>query len=210
MNSNNLFDFNNEHNNLLPYDGEVNYYGQIFTDDIAIQYFNSLLNNIHWQNDSVKIFGKTHITKRKMAWYSIDNQSYTYSGATKNALPFLVELFEIKNHIEKLTDETFNSCLANLYHDGQEGMGWHTDNEAEIVKYSAIASISFGAERYFHLKHKATKELFKFKLETGSLLIMKGETQENWLHSMPKSMKIVSPRINLTFRKLNSVVRTRL
>lgn len=206
----NLFNFKNELNNLLPYDGEVNYYGKIFQDEIAVQYFNSLLNNIAWENDSVKIFGKTHITKRIMAWYSIDNQSYTYSGSKKASLPFTIELSEIKDIIENLTNETFNSCLANLYHDGQEGMGWHADNEVEIVKNSAIASISFGAERYFHLKHKSTKELLKFKLESGSLLIMKGTTQENWLHSIPKTTKIESPRINLTFRKLNAVVRTRL
>jgi alkylated DNA repair dioxygenase AlkB len=202
MSLNILHDLNNSNTNLLPYDGEVCYYGQIYTEQTAIQYYNSLLNSISWQNDSVKIFGKTHIMKRKMAWYSIDNQSYTYSGATKVSLPFTNELSKIKNKIEKLSNETFNSCLANLYHDGHESMGWHADNETEIVKNSAIASVSFGAERYFHLKHKSTKELLKFKLETGSLLIMKGTIQENWLHSMPKSMKIVSPRINLTFRKM--------
>ncbi len=188
--------------NLLPYHGEVNYYGKIFEEETANQYFNLLFEKAAWQNDEVKIFGKTHITKRKMAWYSAVNQSYSYSNTTKVGKIFFEELITIKQKIELITNEKFNACLLNLYHNGTEGMGWHSDDEKEIEPNSAIASISFGAERYFNFKHKTSKETLKFNLENGSLFVMKGETQKNWLHSLTKALKITAPRINLTFRKM--------
>jgi alkylated DNA repair dioxygenase AlkB len=197
-----LFTKNDSKTNLLPFDGEVYYYGEIFDFKQSQDYFDILLKTINWENDVVKIFGKTHITKRKMAWYSLENKEYTYSNSTKTANKFTKELSEIKLKIEELTNEKYNSCLLNLYHNGEEGMGWHADNEPEIEKYSAIASISFGVERAFSFKNKQTKETIKLNLENGSLLVMKGLTQENWLHSLPKSVKANSARINLTFRKM--------
>lgn len=198
-----LFTKNNPEQNLLPNDGEAYYFGKIFDFEQSRHYFEALLKSINWENDVVKIFGKTHITKRKMAWYSTENKPYTYSNNTKTANHFSKELLEIKTKIEELTHEKFNSCLLNLYHSGEEGMGWHADNEPEIEKFSAIVSISFGVQRAFAFKNKESKETIKLILENGSLLIMKGLTQEKWLHSLPKTAKANSARINLTFRKMN-------
>jgi alkylated DNA repair dioxygenase AlkB len=188
--------------NLLPADGEVNYYGKILTPDEANNYQEILLNNIPWKNDEAVIFGRHIITKRKVAWYADTNYSYTYSNTTKQALPWTKELLELKDLVEQLTGEHFNSCLLNLYHNGDEGMAWHSDDEKSLGKDTSIASLSFGAERKFALKHRATKEATSLILENGSLLVMKGTTQTNWLHSLPKSKKIVTPRVNLTFRRM--------
>jgi alkylated DNA repair dioxygenase AlkB len=186
--------------NLLPYDGVVNYYGKVFNSSETTHYFEQLMESIAWKNDEAIIFGKKIITKRKVAWYGIENFSYTYSNTTRLALPWTKELLEIKQLIEKLTKATFNSCLLNLYHSGDEGMGWHSDDEKSLKNNSAIASISFGADRIFSFKHKNTKDTKSVTLEAGSLLVMKDETQLHWLHSIPKSKKITKPRINLTFR----------
>ncbi|WP_336517678.1 alpha-ketoglutarate-dependent dioxygenase AlkB [Pollutibacter soli] len=192
--------------NLLPYDGVVNYYGRLFPKDRADEYYRIFLQSIEWRHDEVVIFGKKHITKREVAWYGDQPFNYTYSNTTKSALPWTKELMELKSAVEARTGETFNSCLMNLYHDGSEGMSWHSDSEKELKKNGAIASVSFGAERKFSFKHKKTKEKVSVLLEHASLLIMKAETQEFWLHSMPPAKQITTPRINLTFRTIiNSI-----
>jgi alkylated DNA repair dioxygenase AlkB len=170
--------FNNEAiTNLLPYEGEVNYYGKVMSTGEANIYLNILLNNIQWKNDEAVIFGKHIITKRKVAWYADTDCSYTYSNTTKQALAWTKELLELKALVEQLTGEQFNSCLLNLYHNGDEGMAWHSDDEKALGKDTSIASLSFGAERKFALKHRAT-------------------------HSLPKSKRILTPRVNLTFRTM--------
>jgi len=190
-------------NNLLHKDGTVNYYPNVLRHDDANRYFDLLLQKIVWENDKVIIFGKHIVTKRKVAWYGDSNYSYTYSNTTKQALPWTNELFELKQIAEKLTETTkFNSCLLNLYHSGNEGMGWHSDDEESIQPNSTIASLSLGAERKFSFKHKQTKQTISSVLEHGSLLIMKDVTQAYWLHSLPKSKTISAPRINLTFRMM--------
>lgn len=186
--------------NLLPYDGIVNYHGRIMRADESYVYLEALLDTIPWKNDEARIFGRHIITKRKVAWYGNDNYSYTYSNTTRHALPWTKELLELKAIAETLTGTKFNSCLLNLYHNGDEGMAWHSDDEKALGKDTAIASMSFGAERKFALKHKSSKETVSVMLETGSLLVMKGSTQTDWLHSLPKSKKVNKPRINLTFR----------
>ena len=188
--------------NLLPKNGEVTYYGKLMNQQEADSCFLGLMRDIEWKNDEVKIFGKQIITKRKVAWYADGGVSYTYSNTTKAGLNWTKELFKLKTLIEEITKESYNSCLLNLYHDGDEGMGWHSDDEKSIVKHSAIASVSFGAERKFVLKHKATAETVSQHLTDGSLLLMKGETQTYWLHALTKTKKVKSPRINLTFRKM--------
>lgn len=188
--------------NLLPKDGTVNYYGKIFNQDQANHFYQKLLETIEWKNDEAIIFGKKILTKRKVAWYGEENFEYTYSKTTKNALPWTKELLELKNTIEEKTGETFNSCLLNLYHDGNEGMGYHSDGEKDLKKNGAIASLSFGAERKFSFKHKTTKEKVELLLENGSLLMMAGTTQTFWLHRLPPTKKIFRPRINLTFRTI--------
>lgn len=188
--------------NLLPHDGTVNYYGTLMTQAKANNYLNRLLTTIEWKNDEAIIYGKRIITKRKVAWYGDIPFKYTYSNTTKQALPWTIELIELKKLAEETTGETYNSCLLNLYHDGSEGMAWHSDGEKDLKKNGAIASISFGAERKFAFKHKVTKETVSRVLQNGSLLVMKGQTQTHWLHRLPPTKLILKPRVNLTFRTI--------
>ncbi len=163
--------------NILPKDGTVHYYGKLMTHKEASHYFDCLLNNIEWKNDEAIIFGKRILTKRKVAWYGDSHFEYTYSNTTKRALPWTKELLELKAIAEAKTGETFNSCLLNLYHTGDEGMAWHSDAEKDLKKNGAIGSMSFGAERKFAFKHKENKETVSLILENGSLLVMKDATQ---------------------------------
>ena len=188
--------------NLLPCDGTVNYFDPILSHANTQQYYQTLLHEIPWKNDEAVIFGKRLITARKVAWYGDSNFSYTYSGTTKQALQWTPELATLKALIENLTLSTFNSCLLNLYHDGNEGMAWHSDDEKSLGKDTTIASLSLGAAREFRLKHKRTPDKISVLLESASLLVMKDSTQSHWLHSIPKSKKITTPRINLTFRTM--------
>jgi len=188
--------------NYLPQDGTVNYYGKLLTVKQADHYLDKLLNTIHWKNDEAVIFGRHIITKRKVAWYGNDNYDYTYSRITRQALKWTKELLELKQLVEAKTGDAFNSCLLNLYHNGDEGMAWHSDDEKTLGENSSIASFSFGAERKFSFKHRQTKETLSMMLEHGSLLVMKGTTQTHWLHCLPKSKRIITPRVNLTFRTM--------
>lgn len=190
------------HKNILPYDGVVNYYGKIIQTERANFYFQKLLDSIVWKQDEAVIFGKHIFTKRKVAWYGNMAFEYTYSNITKKALPWTKELEELKSIIETHSGETYNSCLLNLYHNGNEGMAWHSDGEKDLRKNGAIASLSLGAERKFSFKHKHSKELISLQLAHGSLLIMKGETQTHWMHRLPPTKKVCSERINLTFRTI--------
>lgn len=188
--------------NILPEDGEANYYGKIFSHEKATSYMEALLHTIEWKNDEAIIFGKHIITARKVAWYAGNTFSYTYSGTTKQALLWTKELLTLKKIVEELTGDTYNSCLLNLYHNGNEGMAYHSDDEKALGKNSGIASLSFGAERKFLFKHKRTKQTVSLVLENGSLLVMKGATQTNWMHRLPPTTKVNKPRINLTFRTM--------
>lgn len=188
--------------NLLRKDGTVNYYRNVLTHYEANRYFDLLLQNILWRNDEAVIFGKHIVAKRKVAWYGDSDYLYTYSNTTKQALVWTKELSDLKQRVEEVTGTKFNSCLLNLYHNGDEGIAWHSDDEKPLGENSIIASLSFGAERKFSFKHKHTKQTISVVLEHGSLLIMKDATQTNWLHSLPKSKKITRPRINLTFRTI--------
>jgi len=195
-------DIINESINLLPKDGIVNYYGKVFSHQEANQYLDCLLGTIEWKNDEAIIFGKRIITKRKVAWYGDQDFEYTYSNTTKRALPWTKELLELKTVTENRTGEKFNSCLLNLYHSGAEGMAWHSDGEKDLKKNGAIGSLSFGAERKFSFKHKTSKETVSVILEHGSLLIMQGTTQSNWLHRLPPTKNTYKERVNLTFRTI--------
>lgn len=191
-----------ENKNLLPLDGTVNYYGKIMPTTNALSYLDYLLNEIQWKNDVAIIFGKRIETKRKVAWYADNPFEYTYSNHTKTALPWTAELLELKEIVEKITGEKFNSCLLNLYHNGSEGMAWHSDGETDLKKNGAIASVSFGAERKFAFKHKISKQTVTQILENGSLLVMKGTTQTHWMHRLPPTKVVSKPRVNLTFRTI--------
>ncbi len=190
--------------NILPYDGLAEYYGVVMVREKADYFFEAFLREISWQQDQAVIYGKTIVTKRKVAWYGDQAFKYTYSKTTKTALPWTERLLELKSLVEQESGETYNSCLLNLYHDGSEGMAWHSDAEKELQKNGAIASLSLGAERKFAFKHKQTKETLSLILEHGSLLVMKNETQSHWLHRLPPTTKVLSPRINLTFRTITT------
>lgn len=189
--------------NLLPFDGIVRYFGSVFSPADADAYFECLWNTIEWRNDEANMFGRHIITKRKVAWYGDANYHYTYSNATKLALPWTKELLELKRVSEEKTGATYNSCLLNLYHDGGEGMAWHSDDEKMLAKDSSIASLTFGAERKFAFRHKTEDQKVELILEHGSLLEMSGTTQARWLHRLPPTKKVTRPRINLTFRKMD-------
>jgi len=188
--------------NILPIDGITNYHGVVLDINQCDFFYQNLLQNIDWKNDEAIIFGKKIITKRKVAWYGEQEFSYKYSGITKTANIFTKELLELKKIIEKESGETYNSCLLNLYHSGEEGMAYHSDGEKMLKKNGAIASVSLGVARKFSFKHKETKQRIDIILENGSLLVMKEKTQTNWLHRLPPTKKVSSPRINLTFRTI--------
>ncbi|MBB6370896.1 alpha-ketoglutarate-dependent dioxygenase AlkB family protein [Chryseobacterium shigense] len=188
--------------NVLPHDGTVHYYGKVFNREKSRHFYDYLFHQIPWENDEAMIFGKLILTKRKVAWFGEKAFEYTYSKRTKLAKFWTPELLELKQKCEEVSGETYNSCLLNLYHDGSEGMAYHSDGETDLKKHGAIASLTFGAERKFLFKHKTTKEKVEIFLENGSLLIMKGTTQENWLHRLPPTTKVNAPRVNLTFRTI--------
>tara|TARA_B100000768_G_scaffold3411_1_gene4188 strand:+ start:230 stop:832 length:603 start_codon:yes stop_codon:yes gene_type:complete len=188
--------------NILPFDGVSNYHGVILDKNQCNFYYEELLKKINFKNDEAVIFGKKILTKRKVAWYGDLEYSYTYSKVTKTANIWTKELLKLKKIVEYKSKETYNSCLLNLYHSGDEGMGYHSDNEKMLKKNGAIASLSLGAERKFSFKHKESKQKIDIILERGSLLVMKDTTQANWLHRLPPTKKVISPRINLTFRTI--------
>lgn len=188
--------------NLLPRDGVVNYFGAILPHDEAWKLFDALRDTIPWKHDEVVINGQRIVTSRQVAWYGDSAFRYTYSGTTKQALTWTPDLLVLKTLVEERSAARFNSCLLNFYRDGGEGMSWHSDDEKSLGPNTAIASVSFGAERKFCFRHKRTKQETSVLLEHGSLLVMKGSTQTNWLHSLPKSARVTTPRINLTFRTI--------
>jgi alkylated DNA repair dioxygenase AlkB len=193
---------NDPDGNLLPCDGTVHYHGPILDHEEARWYRDALLQGVPWRHDEAVIFGRRIITARKVAWYGDADYLYTYSGTTKRALVWNRELIALKAIVEGIAGVRFNSCLLNLYHEGNEGMGWHSDDETALGRNSTIASLTLGAERKFCFKHKGSRRTVSLVLENGSLLVMKEATQTHWLHSLPKSKKIRMPRINLTFRTI--------
>lgn len=195
-----LFNEADPQRNYLPYDGTVNYYGVI--TDKQDYFYDVLLKKVAWKPDQAVIFGKHLETKRKVAWYGDKRFEYSYSGIQKVAMPWIEELLELKAMVESISGETYNSCLLNLYHDGSEGMAWHSDGEKDLKKNGAIASLTFGAERKFSFKHKQSKERIDMLLENGSLLVMKDTTQSHWMHRLPPTKQLHGPRINLTFRTI--------
>jgi alkylated DNA repair dioxygenase AlkB len=194
--------FSDKNSNLLTSGGTVNYYGKIMPNERADQWLKALLENISWRNDEAFIFGRWIITKRKVAWYGDKHFEYSYSNTIKRAIQWTPDLLVLKEIVERVSGESFNSCLLNLYHDGNEGVGWHSDGEKDLKENGAIASLSLGAERRFLFRNKKSKETISVFLEHGSLLVMKDATQKNWLHRLPPDKTITRPRVNLTFRTI--------
>ena len=188
--------------NVLPYDGEAVDHGLVLNKEQCNFYYQKLLNEIPWEHDQAIVFGKHFVTKRKVAWFGDYEYNYKYSGVVKQAHIWTKELLELKKIVEEISETTYNSCLLNLYHTGEEGMAWHSDGEKSLLDNGTIASLTLGAARKFSFKHKKTKHKIDVMLENGSLLLMKGTTQKNWLHRLPPTKKVHTPRINLTFRTI--------
>jgi len=186
----------------LP-DSDISYFPHFFSSEKASDYFKVLKSETEWQQDTITLYGQSYLQPRLTALYGDNEKHYTYSGITMFPKPFSSTLLEIKSKIEVVSETKYNVVLLNLYRHGNDSIGWHSDDEKELGKDPNIASVSFGAERMFHLKHNKEKISFKIKLENGSLLLMKGATQHFWKHQIPKSKKINQLRINLTFRRIN-------
>jgi alkylated DNA repair dioxygenase AlkB len=184
----------------LP-DAEIIYYPHFFDKKEADAIFDELTNEIPWQQDDIKVFGKIHPQPRLTALFGNEGKPYSYSNIKMQPHPWNLLLQKIKLHIESVTDANFTTVLLNQYRDGKDSNGWHADNEKELGTNPVIASLSFGAERTFQFKHNTDKSLKKsIVLEHGSLLLMKGTTQHFWKHQIPKTSKPIGSRINLTFR----------
>lgn len=182
-------------------DADVSYYPNFISKNEAEHFYSTILNETDWQQDNIKVYGKTYPQPRLTALFGNNKKPYSYSNITIQPEIFTETVLKIKTKIESKTNIKFTTCLANLYRNGNDSNGWHADNEKELGTNPIIASVSFGASRYFNLKHKKDKNLKrKLLLESGSLLLMKGETQHHWLHQVAKTKKRVGPRINLTFR----------
>ncbi len=189
--------------NLNLKDADVSYLVNAFTAEECQRYLNLLFEETKWRHDDITLFGKTHKQPRLTALYANNNNPYSYSGIIMNPLILTSSLIEIKNKVEQLSNHTYSSCLLNLYRDGNDSNGWHSDDEKELGINPVIASVSFGEARWFHFKHKTQPDLkHKMLLENGSLLIMKGTTQHYWKHQIPKTKKKIGARINLTFRTI--------
>lgn len=199
----NLFPQSNEFIKLPLKDANVLYLEQFYNSETSNFLFNTLRKEIQWQQDNIKLFGKTYKQPRLTALYAENEKPYSYSNITMYPESFFKELEQIKSDIEEKIAHKFTTCLANLYRTGNDSNGWHSDNEKELGHNPVIASLSLGATRSFQLKHKTdSSQRFNIELPSGSLLIMKGTTQEFWKHQIPKTKKHVEERINLTFRTI--------
>lgn len=189
--------------NILPRNGEVFLFDSFFTAQESKEIFAELLEGIEWKQDHMTIYNKKVNLPRLTAWYGNDGKCYTYSGIVNGPLPWTDLLLDIKQFVEDRLDLYFNSALLNLYRNESDGIGWHSDNEPELGINPVIASLSFGGSRIFQFRHKKfSKEKVSENLQNGSLLLMQGETQANWLHRLSKSAGYCQPRINITFRKI--------
>lgn len=191
--------------NILPMDGEAYFFPAVFTKAESNRLWFSLQKNIPWAQTPVLIMGKEIMQPRLTAWYGDTGKSYSYTGVTMHPRPWTDDLWFIKERIETISGQLFNSALLNYYRDGQDSVGWHRDNERSLGIHPVIGSVSFGTARFFHFKHYKNKDLTeKILLSDGSFLLMQGETQHKWLHSIKKEPKVHEGRINITFRTIVS------
>ena len=187
----------------LP-DADIILFNEFFTKTESEKLYKNLIEKINWQQYTIKMFGKILNQPRLTAFYGEENKPYAYSGLKLTPNPWIEDLLFIKSRITKTAQINFSSVLLNYYRNGQDSMGWHSDNEKELGQNPVIGSISFGETRLFQLRHLTRKDLKKvdIKLTNGSFLLMKGQTQHYWEHQIPKTSKHITPRINLTFRTI--------
>ena len=195
--------FLNESMELNVPDASIFYYPQFFSKQKSNFYLNRLIDSVQWKQNTIKMYGKESLVPRLEAWYGEPGKNYSYSGIMMQPISWTSELLEIKKEIEKVSKTVFNSVLINYYRNGNDRVAWHSDDEKELGKNPVIGSISLGAERNFKLRHKDYKINSlrnNIILKHGSFLLMKGPTQHNWMHEIPRTAKPIGPRINLTFR----------
>lgn len=181
---------------------EIDIYQDFSLDQKKNLWFKSCLHDLKWEKGFIKIFGKTHQIPRLQSWYADNGIEYTYSGKKLKRHNWNETLIEIKREIEKITSFKFNSVLANLYRDGNDSMGLHSDDEKELGINPVIASLSLGESRDLYFKHKNIKKSLNISQKNGQLIVMYGETQKYWKHEIKKTKKLKKPRINLTFRNI--------
>jgi alkylated DNA repair dioxygenase AlkB len=187
--------------NLLPCDGIVNDYGCILPPAEADTLYQRLLDGLPWRPDVAVVNGVLTEMSRHVLWYGDRPFRYMHSGLARQAYPWPVGVLDDVRHLaEEVARTRFNSCVLNLYHDGSEGMAWHSDSEAAYGAHTAIASLSLGATRKFAFMHKRTRERRDMMLRHGQFIVMRGATQQHWLHALAKTAKVATPRISLTFR----------
>lgn len=190
-------------NSLTPIpidDGELAWLGQLDLPLGNDEMLARLIAGTAWRAESITLWGKSFLQPRLTAWHG--DKPYTYSGLRLEPLPYTPLLRCVKVAVEAATGCQFNSVLLNYYRDGRDSMGMHSDDEAELGADPVIASLSFGQARTFVMRHRRTGQTLKLLLNSGSLLLMAGKTQHNWLHGINKSARIMGPRINLTFRQI--------
>ncbi|RUO32261.1 alpha-ketoglutarate-dependent dioxygenase AlkB [Aliidiomarina sedimenti] len=193
---------------LQPYrvdipDGDLFYIPGWLTRDESNRYYSKLSQTLEWQQDRIQVFGKWHLIPRLQAWYGDSEANYQYSGRALAPNPWTHELAVLRTRLSE-SGVTSNSVLANWYRNGEDRMGWHSDNEPELGPAPTIASVSLGATRCFQLRHKSSRQRIDIELENGSLLIMGGQLQRHWQHGLPTRKRCLEGRINLTFRQVNS------
>lgn len=199
------------HQHIQLAGGELIYARDFLTPDAADDLMKNLISQLEWAQRPVKVFNKTHLTPRLVAWCGDDGVTYTYSGDTSPPQLWPEAIHPIKQQIEQSFKTEFNGALFNYYRDGQDNMGWHSDDEKSLGEQPVIASLSLGTERDFKFRPKPNTalpndgnvtEAFDLTLHHGSVLIMRGDTQRHWQHALPKRMRINEPRLNITFRRV--------
>ncbi|CAB4562748.1 unannotated protein [freshwater metagenome] len=189
---------------LLPADGSAKLYEWVLGDTDPSVVMQELLDSVPWASQTITMFGKQYEEPRRTAWFGDEGASYTYSGITMTPHPWTPLLQSLRDVCEQNSGSAFNSVLLNLYRDGNDKMGWHADDEPELGTEPVIASLSLGATRKFRFRHRVTKEVVECELPTGSLVVMSGLSQKCWVHEVPRQKRVNTPRINLTFRKIQS------
>lgn len=181
-------------------DADVRYWAQAFETNHADSLLEALFKQLHWEQRSLRIYNKTHLTPRLVAWCADNGVQYEYSGDNAPRQDWTSALLTIKAQVETLCNARFNGALLNYYRNGNDHMGWHSDDESSLGKQPVIASVSLGAQRTFQFKHKTSKQRVDIELEHGSLLVMQGNTQKYWQHALPKRLRENEARLNVTFR----------
>lgn len=187
---------------LLPFDGSAVIHPGFINPNRADEIMHRLMNETQWEQRDIVVFGKQHREPRLSTWHSEPHISYSYSGILRTPQPWTPLLVELRDMCVSVTNAKFNAVLANLYRDGNDGVGWHADNEASNGREPTIASLSFGASRRFDFRHRESKQTIRVQLESGSLLVMSGLSQHCWVHQLPRTKRVIEPRVNLTFRRV--------